>query len=219
MTPWLQVETGYSRTWSVDVTVGADTETYSSNPSLTNAADAIDDLVSWLNNFARAWYGVVNFAARWDSTSIAKAEPVIYLTGANTFDWAPDAAAVAAMGWDALGGQTETTSSGLAGSWYPERGVYLRRWLRALAGGTGAAVGALRPGQPGDAGQRGELEALTDEQAPYTLTQALRSATLPRRGLIYSDLAAAWVDVALGQVSQERLEPQVYRVRVTVLGG
>ncbi len=219
MLPWLQVETGYSRTWSVDVTVGADTDTYSSTPSLTNAADALDDLQSWLNNVARAWFGVVNFAIRWDSTSIAKAEPVVYLTGAGSFDWSPNAAAVTAMGWDTLAGVSETTSSGLAGSWYPARGAYMRRWLRSLGDGPAAATGALRPGQLGDAGQRGEIEAVTDELAPYTLTQALRSATLPRRGLVYSDLSGAWVDVALGPVVQERLQPQAYRVRITVLGG
>jgi len=219
MLPWLQVETGYIRTWSVDVTVGADTDTYSSTPSLTNAVDALDDLLAWLNSFARAWYGVVYFAARWDSTSTAKAEPVVYLTGAGTFDWTPDTAATAAMGWDTLAGVSETTSSGLAGSWYPARGAYLRRWLRSLGNGPAAATGALRPGQPGDAGQRGEIEALTDELAPYTLTQSLRAATLPRRGLIYNDLSGAWVDVALGPVAQERLQPRVYRVRITVLGG
>jgi hypothetical protein len=219
MLPWLQVETGYSRTWSVTVSVGVDTDVYSSTPSLTNAAGAVADLVTWLNSFARAWYGTVYFAARWDSTATAKANPVVYLTGAGTFDWTPDAAAIAAMGWAAGAGITATTGTGLAGSWFPARGAYLRRWLRTLASGPAAAVGALRPGQPGDAGQAGGVEAVTDESAPYSLTQALRAATLPRRGLVYDDRAAQWVDVALGAVTQERLQPQVYRVRIAVLGG
>lgn len=216
---WLQIGTSVSKAWTVDIdAAGAGVETYTSNPAQTNVEDQLADLVTWCNALVRGWWPLVTFAYRVDATAIGAASPVLYALAAQPFDFTPDAAATALMGWTAHVGTDETLAGRIAGGWYPAKSVYMRGWLRDLGKGDAGGVGALCPGVPGSAGLRGQISALASHAEVGSLQTALRAAPLPRRALVWHDLSGAWVDVALGGLSQERLEQQVYRVTISALG-
>lgn len=215
---WLQVETGTSRSWSVDVDGGSGPETYTSDPTMTNPVDQLSDLVTWCNALVRGWWPFVTFGYRVDSRSTGRASLVLFAYAAQTFDFTPNAAAVALMGWAAHAAATETSPSDLAGGWYPSRGVHLRGWLRRLDKGSAAGTGALLPGDPGSAICRAKTEALASVYEVPSLHAILRQATLPRTALVLHDLSGEWLPVALGALEQEELDPQVYRIRLDVQG-
>ena len=217
---WLQVETGVSRSWTVQVSAdGSALATYTSTPSQTVAVDQLDDLLAWLNGAARAWFGNVAFGYRIDRTTYGKAVPTVYtIGGVELFDFQPDAAATAMMGWATLALGTETVSVGIAGGWNPAMGVHLRGWLRQLDGGPAAAAGALRPGDPGSAACWSKIEALPTSSEVGSLQAILRAATQPRSGWVLHDLSAEWMPVSIGPLSQERLEDHRYRTLLDARG-
>lgn len=215
---WLQVETGTSRTWSVDIDGGTGAETYTSDPTMTNAVNQLADLVTWCNALVRGWWPAITFGYRVDSTSTGRASPVLFAYAAQPFDFTPDAAAIALMGWTAHTGTDETLPAQLAGGWYPSRGVHVRGYLRRLDKGSAAGTGALLPGVPGSAICRAKTESLCSVNEVPSLHAILRQATLPRTALVLHDLSSEWLPVAVGALEQEELDPQVYRVRLDIQG-
>ena len=216
---WLQVDVDASWIWTVDISDGAaPPETYTSNPALTNAVDALADLITWANAIVRGWWPNVTLAARWETGPTGRAVPTVYGLGAVPFDWAPDAAALALFGWSNHTGSSQTSSTGLAGGWYPSRGVHVRGYLRRLDKGSAAGAGALLPGVPGSAICRAKTESLCSVNEVPSLHAILRQATLPRTALVLHDLSGEWLPVAVGALEQEELDPQVYRVRLDIQG-
>jgi len=210
---WLQVDVGASWIWTVDISDGAaPPETYTSNPALTNAVDALDDLITWANAIVRGWWPNVTLAARWETGPTGRAVPVVYGLGAVPFDWAPDAAAMALFGWSNHTGSSQTSSTGLAGGWYPADGLHIRDRLQVLEGGPAAGVGALRPGVPGSAQQAATCVATCQYSEIIALQTIIRQADQPRTALILDDLSGEWVQCSIGTPTQERLDGLTYRV-------
>lgn len=214
---WIQVDVGQSHTWTLDVDDGSNpAETYTSTPALSNAVDALDDLLAWLNGGGRVWTGSLVFAYTVATGPTGRAVPTVTANGA--FGWSPSAVAQATYGWPVHAASNTTTSIGLAGGWYPQHGLHLRKWLRRLDKGKGAADGVTRPGTAGDAGLSGELTTVCPYTEIASLQAILRAAVNPRRAIVLDDLAGDWVSLALGGVTQERQETHVYRVRLTATG-
>lgn len=212
---WLAVNTSTDWGFSIDIHADGVTETYTSAGTETNAVQAMDALVAWANDGARAWSNLWAWSARVGSTGRAE----MLLRSGDFFDITPDAAAIAALGIAVQAVVTSTTTStGAAGTWYPANGLHLRNWLRQLDNGDAASLGSLRPGVPGSGNQSGSCEAVAGYAEMPALVTALRAATQPRTGQVYHDIAAAWQVVSIGPVSQERLAAAAYRVALTVKG-
>lgn len=212
---WLAVNTSTDWGFSIDIHADGVTETYTSAGTETNAVQAMDALVTWANDGARAWSNLWAWSARVGSTGRAE----MLLRSGDFFDITPDAAAIAALGIAVQAVVTSTTTStGAAGTWYPANGLHLRNWLRQLDNGDAASLGSLRPGVPGSGNQSGTCEAVAGYAEIPALLTALRAATQPRTGQVYHDIAAAWQVVSIGPVSQERLAAAAYRVALTVKG-
>lgn len=212
---WLAVNTSTDWGFSIDIHADGVTETYTSAGTETNAVQAMDALVTWANDGARAWSNLWAWSARVGSTGRAE----MLLRSGDFFDITPDAAAIAALGIAVQAVVTSTTTStGAAGTWYPANGLHLRNWLRQLDNGDAASLGSLRPGVPGSGNQSGTCEAVAGYAEIPALVTALRAATQPRTGQVYHDIAAAWQVVSIGPVSQERLAAAAYRVALTVKG-
>lgn len=212
---WLAVNTSTDWGFSIDIHADGVTETYTSAGTETNAVQAMDALVAWANDGARAWSNLWAWSARVGSTGRAE----MLLRSGDFFDITPDAAAIAALGIAVQAVVTSTTTStGAAGTWYPANGLHLRNWLRQLDTGDASSLGSLRPGVPGSGNQSGSCEAVAGYAEIPALLTALRAATQPRTGQVYHDIAAAWQVVSIGPVSQERLAAAAYRVALTVKG-
>lgn len=214
---WLAVRTTADWGYTIDVTWSGAPDTYTSDPTLTDAVAAMDHLKTWLNAAGRPWhlFNYFDWHARVGDTGRGE----VIVTASDIFDFEPDATAAATLGLtDEFSVNALTVSTGASGAWYPANGLHLRNWLRPLDHGNAASDGGVRGGVPGSAGLRGRCEAWAKAAEVSSLQIALRAATQPRTAVVYHDLMAAWVDVSVGALTQEAQDGTVTKISLSVAG-
>lgn len=206
----LAVETTDTWTFSVDVTVGAATETFTNAAADKDAYAAITAFVTWLNAAGRAWFGTRTFSWTWARQSSSGGAILVLSATGGVFTIT--AGASARLGLPAAAGVTTVIGTTAAtGTWAPVSKLAMARNLRLLGKGDACGDGAVRPGVPGLAGSRPSLAAIGTAVDAGRVAAVLADASNPRRATGYQTHTDTWLEVALGRHSRGAVSTTHYR--------
>ena len=214
---------------SVDVTVGAATETYThaGHPSAYHLAD---DFTDWANAGGRAWHGAALFTWTWSKADNTGAALSFSVSGVASATFAPDAT------WATLTSMTGTTAAtwsatdGATGTACPFRGLTVsggqgsghwtvRRAYRFSGdSGDASATTATRPGVPGLFGLAPAVGAIGDTLDAARIQAVLTSLSNPRRLAVYNVERTRWHELAFAEFSVEPLAAKIFSMTVTAAG-
>lgn len=206
---WLGDTTGYTDAWSVDVTVGSDTETFSG--SGTTALEAVQALLDWLADEARAWYPM-----QWDATLTkdAAAGAVLSVTGSDAWTWEADGDNPLGIPTTAPSAATTLTAAEPAeGTWCPSALSLTGRQAAARTGDAGSGVAVMR-GTPGTTHLAPRLEAVATPVETGRLSECLAVLANPR--VCHVQDRGVWRTLALGRVSRQAAGTMHYRLSLDV---
>jgi len=209
-------ETADNWAWSIDVTVGAATETFTNAATDADVVAALQALVDWANAAGRAWTGTRTFSWAWARHAASGAALLTLSAVGGAFSL--NAGALATLGFGAVAGVTSTTGAAAAGSWAPALPVSVRRNVRLLDAGDAGGNGAVRPGVPGLACRMPKLDALGTATDAARLSAVLAAASSPRRAQVWQLHTSSWVGLAVGAVSRSAQGSQNYRFAFEVAG-
>ncbi len=212
----LAIETTATWAFSVDVTVGVNTETYTNLAADRDAVTAVTALVAWANDAGRAWSGSRTFSWDWSRHSDSGGA-LLVLACSGTFSLS--AGAATNLGLPAAVGVVGVVGTAPAlGTWAPVSRVSVRGNLRVLAAGDGCGDGAVRPGVPGTAAKNPQVSAIGTAIDAARLAAILATASNPRRCLVYQLHKATWLTRALGDISRSSAGPMHYAFELTLAG-
>lgn len=212
----LALETTASWAFSVDVTVGGNTETYTNSASDRDAVTAMTMLVAWANDAGRAWTGTRTFSWEW-ARHAATGGALLILACSGTFSLSVGAALN--LGLPAAAGVVGVVGTAPAlGTWAPISRLSIRGNLRVLAAGDGCGDGAVRPGVPGTAAKNPKAEAIGTAIDAARLAAILATASNPRRCLVYQLHKDTWLTRALGEITRSSSGPMYYAFELTLAG-
>lgn len=205
----LSLATSDNWAFSVDVTV-VNLETYI-NPATANTAyDAIEGLVAWANDAARAWFGFTTFSWAWVRDGWDGGAKLILRASFFAFDisaGAHDRLGIPAdVGANEVGGDQSAT-----GTWAPAGLMAVRGHMRTLDAGDANGGGGVRPGVPGTAHYRPRVTTLGTVVDAARFASILASAANPRRVWVYQLHTTTWREYALGLPSRQAAGTMHYR--------
>jgi hypothetical protein len=209
-------ETADNWAWSVDVTVGAATETFTNLATDADAVAALQALVTWANAGGRAWTGTRVFSWAWIRHAASGAALLTLSATGGAFSLT--AGALTTLGFAAVAGVTSTTGAAAAGTWAPALPVSLRRNVRLLDSGDAGGNGAVRPGVPGLACRLPKLDAMGTATDAARLSAVLAAASSPRRAQVWQLHTSSWIELAVGAVSRSAQGSKAYEFAIEVAG-
>lgn len=222
---------GRSNVWtdaSIDVTVGADTETFAVTTE-RNRLSVWLSLIDWYESASRAWYPSAGTALAWYQTTTGGAG---YRIVRFPFPLLGVDATSTSAAWDEL--MADQDGPEPPDSLWPDSGVDLQRWRRQIPKGNGGAAGAALAGVLGD--RRTTIRAVLDATNMTGIGELLRAADSPRMAWVLqlstgphqlidsppsSDLTVAlgtWRRVALGEVKIQRTGLHLWALEAEVGG-
>ena len=214
----LSCRTTHAWNFTLVVTVAAfPPETYANAVTSNSAYDALEALVAWANDAARAWTGVRTFRWTWARNTAALGGSLITLSATGgTFTIGAGAATY--LGLPAAGPVTSVTGTvGAIGTWDPPSQLSLRRYLRHLPdAGVASGVGAMLPGVQGLAHRRPHVETVCYQTDVGRLLSVLALTANPRIGWIYQEQSTTWRMLVLGATSQSHIDSLSTRVSIEV---
>lgn len=206
----LAIETTDTWTFSVDMTVGVNTETFTGAAADRDAYAATVAFVAWANAAGRAWTGTRTFSWTWVRQSSTGGAILVLSATGGTFTIT--AGAAARLGLPASVGATIVIGTTAAtGTWAPVSTIAISRNLRVLGKGDACGDGAVRPGVPGLAGSRPSLAAIGTATDAARVAAVLADASNPRRATGYQRHTDSWLEVALGRASRGAVSTTHYR--------
>lgn len=211
----LAFQTTNTWTWTMDVTVGAATETYTNAATDADVVASIAALVSWANDAGRAWFGTRTFAWTWARQASTGAGLLTLAATGGLFSIT--AGSLPTLGFAAAAGISTITGSAAAGSWAPLSHA-ISRDFRLLDKGDAGGAGAIRPGVPGLAHREPKLTAIGSATDAARLAAVLALASTPRRLRVWQTHTGSWVEVALGAVNRTAQGPTLYSFTFDVAG-
>lgn len=214
----LSLQTRDDWAFSVDVTVGAATETYTNTATASSAYDAMTAWLVWLNDAARAWAGTRVFDWTWARFADDAGGKITLSATGGVFSI--NGGANARLKLAAAAGVTTTTgTAGADGTWAPVSNVnVLRHYRFSDQRGDAAAGPALRGFSPGLAPFGPAVEAVGNGTDTARLGSVLAAASHPRRAWVWQRPFSTWREYALGPVAVQRAEPLLWRVSLTCAG-
>lgn len=208
----LAVQTsGYDAAYSIDVTVGSNTDTWT--PDATDARDAMRLFGIWLHSASRAWYPQVWQLAMVRDGTTGGAKLAVTCDAVWTWE---------ASGTNPLGipttaptqALTMTATSAAEGTWSPASEIMVRGRYGGPRDGDAANGLAVTPRIPGTMHQSPQIEAVATPLEVARLSGCLALATNPRRGQLYDSTGARYV-IAIGEVDRSDAGRAYYRLRLS----
>lgn len=201
---------GYDAAYSIDVTVGSNTDTWT--PSASDARDAMRLFGLWLHSASRPWYPQVWQLAMVRDTTTGGAKLAVTCDAVWTWE---------ASGSNPLGIPTTAptqaltmTASAAEGTWSPASGMMVRGRQGGPRDGDAANGLAVTPRIPGTMHQTPRIEAVATPLEVARLAGCLALATNPRRAQVYDSLGDRYT-IALGAVDRTAAGRAYYRVRLS----
>jgi len=198
---------GYDAAYSIDVTVGSNTDTWT--PSASDARDAMRLFGLWLHSASRPWYPQVWQLAMVRDSTTGGAKLAVTCDAVWTWE---------ASGSNPLGIPTTAptqaltmTASAAEGTWSPASGIMVRGRQGGPRDGDAANGLAVTPRIPGTMHQTPQIEAVATPLEVARLSGCLALATNPRRGQLYDSTGARYV-IAIGEVDRSAAGRAYYRV-------
>jgi len=197
----------YAATWTVDVTVGAETETWT--PNTTSARDAVDGLLAWLNDAARPWYPV-----GWDATLARDATTggaLLSIEADTSWTWE-------ASGSNPLGipttaptaAETMTATDPAEGTWCPAAGIaYRNPRPRGTSGDGGNGLSVMRQ-PPATLVLQPRVESVATALEAGRLADCMARLVNPR--ICYLHDRGTWYTLAAGRADRTAVGSTHYRV-------
>lgn len=216
---------GRSNVWtdvSIDVTVGADTETFAVTTE-RNRLSVWLSLIDWYESASRAWYPSAGTALAWYQTTTGTLfyrVPSFYFPLFGVDNVATNAA------WNELMAADDGPEPP-DGLW-PDSGIDLQRWRRQIPKGDGAASGAALGGVLGE--RRTSIRAVLDQLEVDGLQALLAAADSPRMAWVLQrstgyvavgqprPALGTWRRVALGEVRIQRAGLHLWALEAEVGG-
>tara|TARA_R110000868_G_scaffold116082_3_gene309463 strand:- start:7930 stop:9324 length:1395 start_codon:yes stop_codon:yes gene_type:complete len=202
---------GYDAAYSIDVTVGANTATWT--PTASDARDAMRLFGLWLHNASRPWYPQIWQLAMVRDTTTGGAKLAVTCDAVWTWE---------ASGSNPLGipttaptqALTMTATSAAEGTWSPASEIMVRGRYGGPRDGDAANGLAVTPRIPGTMHQTPQIEAVATPLEVARLSGCLALATNPRRGQLYDSTGARYV-IAIGEVDRSAAGRAYYRLRLS----
>lgn len=209
----LALETTDNWAFTVDIDIGG-AETYSNAEA--DAYSSIAALVDWANSPARGWFGASLFSWSW-ARNASTGGAILTLTAAG-FPFTITNGAHARLGLPADNNVQEVVGDQPAsGTWAPDSGLMVSRNIRQLDKGDANGGGSIRPGVPGAAVYRPTVAAIGTALDTARLASILASASSPRRGWVWQQHTATWLEFAIGQPNRSPVDTTHYRVELPAL--
>lgn len=208
----LAVQTsGYDAAYSIDVTVGSNTDTWT--PTASDARDAMRLFGIWLHSASRAWYPQVWQLAMVRDSTTGGAKLAVTCDAVWTWE---------ASGTNPLGipttaptqALTMAATSAAEGTWSPASKIMVRGRYGGPRDGDAADGLAVTPRIPGTMHQSPQIEAVATPLEVARLSGCLALATNPRRGQLYDSTGARYV-IAIGEVDRSDAGRAYYRLRLS----
>ena len=213
----LTVRTADDWAFSVDVTVGAATETFSNDADDSSAYLAMTAWLVWLNAPARAWTGTRTFDWTWQRYATDGGAKITLSAVGGTFTIT--GGANARLKLSAAAGVTTTTgTAGADGTWAPAPGIAVVADLRTIGRGDACGDGAVRPGVPALGTNRPAISAVATPTDAGRLAGVLAVAESPRRCHVWQEHTSTWRELALGFVQREASGFSFYRFTLEASG-
>jgi hypothetical protein len=200
----------------VEVVVAPDPGEIFSNTTKTSAYEAMVDFDAWLNDAARAWFGVVSFSWRWARDPTTGGALLILTAAGGLFSI--DAGAQSTLGFSLGVGQSTTTGAAALGTIAPVGGVAVRAHMRQLAVGDACTDGAVRPGVPGAAHYRPSVSFVGDSLDAGRTAAMLATASNPRIAVVWQKHLDAWRTLAIGPIARTVASTHHYKFDLNVSG-
>lgn len=197
----------------VNVT-GIGSDTYGPYTSLgsdiLNHRDVMDDLVTWCNAAARAWFGFITFS--WASTDQSP-QFGVSLIPTGTASYTVNSTMQGLTGWpasQAASGDPLNSTAGISGTC--DASFRVPGWVPRVDGtGIHAEDGACLPDAPSTALKRLPVDAILTERQRLAMRAALTSGPTERAAYVYHEAAATWRYITFGDVRFERGSVDLYR--------
>ena len=214
---------------SVDVTVGAATETYT-HAGHGSAYDLLTDFVTWANAGGRAWSGVALFTWAWAKADNTGAAVSVSVSGVASATFAPNATWQALTSMASATAATWSATDGATGTACPSRGLTVaggqgsghwtvRRAYRFSGdGGDASATTATRPGVPGLFGVAPAVGAVGDTADAARMQTVLTSLANPRRLAVYNVERLRWHSLAFAGVEVTPTAPKLFSFTISAAG-
>lgn len=206
---WMGDGTRYQSGYTVDVTIGGDTETWTATGA--NVLGATQDLLAWLHDDARPWWPVV-----WQAAIAANASSAADLSIAADVNWTWEASEANGLGipTSAPSAALTLTTGKCDATWCPAAGLALtRQQLRGLTGDAGNGICVMR-GAPGTMLLQPQLETVATAIEAGQLAAALAQLSNPRTCYVQHD--GNLVALSVGRMDRQRAGTMHYRIALDV---